>query len=94
MPRPLPGRVEVMAGSPSSAGRQEEAAERPDKASFLPVSQPKANGKQRQAFPEKHSDLHMPRAARGSLAFDRDLLLLLSELCWPCFSFCLLKIPF
>lgn len=36
----------------------------------------------------------MPRVALGSLAFDLDLLLLSAELCWPCFSFCLLKIPF
>lgn len=31
----------------------EETAERPKQPSFLPVNQPKANGRQRKVFPEK-----------------------------------------
>lgn len=44
-------------------------------------------GSRGRVFPEKDWDLHMPRAARGSLAFDRDLLLLLSKLSGLVFLF-------
>lgn len=58
-----------------------------------PARQP-MGGRGGRVSPAKGRAGPVPGAARGSLVFDLHLLRWSAGLCWPCLSFCLLKIPF